>query len=150
MSRHTVAFRLKHSSGSEPEAAFLKAAQILTSIPAVRNFEWLRQVSQKNKFEFGFSMEFASQQDYEAYNIHPEHVRFVKRVGSQRWRHSWRSTTCPLCRNECAVTKGTDREPGFSNRCERTVKSQLRCLSPAAHVKRWASRMQIARYSLCP
>ena len=78
MIRHTVAFKLKHSSGSESEAAFLKAAQVLSSIPTVRNFEWLRQVSRKNKFEFGFSMEFASEQDYEAYNNHPEHVRFVE------------------------------------------------------------------------
>ena len=82
MIRHTVAFKLKHSSGSESEASFLKAAQVLTSIPTVRNFEWLRQVSQKNKFEFGFSMEFASQRDYEAYNIHPEHVLFVE----TRWK----------------------------------------------------------------
>ena len=81
MIRHTVAFRLKHSSGSESEASFLKAAQILTSIPAVRNFEWLRQVSEKNKFEFGFSMEFADQAAYDAYNADPSHVEFVQ----QRW-----------------------------------------------------------------
>ena len=82
MIRHTVAFKLKHSSGSEPEDSFLRAAQVLTSIPTVRNFEWLRQVSQKNKFEFGFSMEFASQRDYEVYNNHPEHVRVVE----TRWK----------------------------------------------------------------
>jgi stress responsive alpha/beta barrel protein len=82
MIRHTVAFKLKHPSNSEAEASFLKAARGLTSIPTVRNFEWLRQVSPKNKFDFGFSMEFASEQDYEAYNAHPEHVRFVE----TRWR----------------------------------------------------------------
>lgn len=82
MIRHTVVFTLKHPSGSEAESSFLGAARILTSIPTVRNFEWLRQVGQKNKFEFGFSMEFASQQDYDAYNIHPEHVRFVE----TRWK----------------------------------------------------------------
>ena len=82
MIRHTVAFKLKHPSGSEAEVAFLKAARILTAIPTVRNFEWLRQVSPKNTFEFGFSMEFASQQDYDAYNIHPDHVRFVE----TRWK----------------------------------------------------------------
>lgn len=79
MIRHTVAFKLKHPSGSEAETSFLKAARVLTTIPAVRNFEWLRQVSPKNhQFDFGFSMEFASQQDYDAYNIHPEHVCFVE------------------------------------------------------------------------
>ena len=82
MIRHTVVFRLKHPSASESEAAFLKAAQILASIPTVRRFECLRQVSPKNNFDFGFSMEFASEQDYEAYNIHPEHVGFVE----TRWK----------------------------------------------------------------
>lgn len=82
MIRHTVAFRLKHKSGSEAEASFLEAARVLTSIPTVRNFEWLRQVSSKNPFAFGFSMEFTSQQDYDQYNAHPEHVRFVE----SRWK----------------------------------------------------------------
>lgn len=82
MIRHTVAFKLKHAPGSESEASFLEAARVLVSIPTVRNFEWLRQVSQKNDFDFGFSMEFASQQDYETYNNHPEHVRFVE----ARWK----------------------------------------------------------------
>jgi len=82
MIRHTVAFKLKHAPGSEAEAAFLEAARVLTTIAAVRNFEWLRQVSPKNPFAFGFSMEFASQQDYESYNVHPEHVRFVE----TRWK----------------------------------------------------------------
>ena len=82
MIRHTVAFRLKHVAGSDFELDFLKAAQILTSIPTVRNFECLRQVGKKSHFDFGFSMEFASGQDYEAYNIHPAHVRFVE----TRWK----------------------------------------------------------------
>jgi Stress responsive A/B Barrel Domain len=82
MIRHTVTFKLKHPTGSVAEASFLKAAKALTTIPTVRNFEWLRQVSPKNEFKFGFSMEFFSQQDYEAYNVHPEHVRFVE----ERWK----------------------------------------------------------------
>ena len=88
MIRHTVAFKLKHSSGSESEDSFLKAAQVLTSIPTVRNFEWLRQVSQKNKFEFGFSMEFASQRDYEGTTITRSTSDSWKRAGSQRLRTS--------------------------------------------------------------
>jgi Stress responsive A/B Barrel Domain len=80
--RHTVSFKLRHAPGSESEGAFLRAAQVLISIPTVRRFECLRQVGQKNGFDFGFSMEFASQPDYEAYNVHPEHVRFVE----TRWK----------------------------------------------------------------
>jgi Stress responsive A/B Barrel Domain len=78
MIRHTVVFKLKHAHGSAQERSFLQAARELAGLPTVRNFECLRQVSPKNTFEFGLSMEFASQQDYDAYNIHPEHVRFVQ------------------------------------------------------------------------
>jgi Stress responsive A/B Barrel Domain len=82
MIRHTVAFKLKHPTGSASETAFLAAAQILSAIPTVRAFECLRQVGKKNGFDFGFSMEFASQRDYDAYNVHPDHVCFVQ----TRWQ----------------------------------------------------------------
>ena len=82
MIRHTVAFKLKHPAASAAESAFLEAAKVLASIPTVRAFECLRQVGTKNDFKFGFSMEFASQQDYEFYNSHPEHIRFVE----ARWK----------------------------------------------------------------
>lgn len=82
MIRHTVAFKLRHPPGSVPERDFLQAAEVLASIPSVRNFERLRQVGLKNPFTFGFSMEFATQQDYDSYSAHPEHVRFVE----SRWK----------------------------------------------------------------
>jgi Stress responsive A/B Barrel Domain len=81
MIRHTVVFKLKHARASAQEQSFLQAARELAAIPCVRNFECLRQVSPKNNFDFGLSMEFASQQDYDAYNIHPDHERFVQ----MRW-----------------------------------------------------------------
>lgn len=81
MIRHTVAFRLKHQAGSPEEIGFLDAALILKEIPSVRNFERLRQTSPKNDFTFGFSMEFDDQSGYDAYNVHPDHVAFVR----DRW-----------------------------------------------------------------
>ena len=81
MIRHTVAFTLAHPAGSEKEAAFLEAALVLADIPGVTSFERLRQSSPKNNFDFGFSMEFADQAAYTAYNEHPAHVAFV----SERW-----------------------------------------------------------------
>jgi hypothetical protein len=78
MIRHTVVFRLKHTSGSPAERAFLSAADVLATIPGVTKFEKLRQVSKKNGYSFGFSMEFADQAAYQGYNDHPEHTRFVK------------------------------------------------------------------------
>ena len=40
--------------------------------------EVLREVSPKNGYRFGISMEFADQAAYDAYNSHPDHVRFVE------------------------------------------------------------------------
>ena len=75
---HTALFKLKHARGSAAEAAFLKSADSLMAIPGVQNFQKLRQVSSKNDFTFCFSMEFASQKEYDFYNAHPDHVAFVQ------------------------------------------------------------------------
>ncbi|CAN5629898.1 Dabb family protein [soil metagenome] len=80
MIRHTVVFRLRHPAGSTEEQAFLNAARALASIPGVEQFEQLRQVSGKNDYDFGFSMEFADQAAYDAYNEHPTHVAFVSDI----------------------------------------------------------------------
>ena len=77
MIRHTVAFRLRHPSGSAEEAAFLSEALVLRDIPGVQNYERLRQVSDKNEHAFGFSMEFADREAYDGYNEHPVHTAFV-------------------------------------------------------------------------
>jgi hypothetical protein len=79
--RHTVSFALNHAPGSPEEADFLTAATSLGAIPGVEAFEVVREVSPKNAFAFGISMEFADQAAYTAYNEHPEHVRFVQ----ERW-----------------------------------------------------------------
>ena len=61
MIRHTVVFRLKHRPGSAEEASFLSAGKALADIPGVERFEQLKQVSPKNDYHFGYSMEFADQ-----------------------------------------------------------------------------------------
>ena len=81
MIRHTVAFRLHHSPGSTEERDFLAAARVLGEIPGVEAFEQLRQTSPKNDFTFGFSMEFADQAAYDAYDANPAHRAFV----TKRW-----------------------------------------------------------------
>jgi len=78
MIRHTVVFSLKHAAGSAEEAAFLRDAKILATIPGVQKFEQLRQISPKADYAFGFSMEFADQAAYSTYNDHPDHVAFVQ------------------------------------------------------------------------
>ena len=79
--RHTVAFTLVHPPGSDGERDFLEAAGRLAAIPGVEAFELLAEVSPKNDFRFGISMEFADRAAYEGYNAHPDHVRFVQ----ERW-----------------------------------------------------------------
>lgn len=78
MIRHTVTFKLKHEEGSDAEKSFIDSASKLAEIPNVNNFECLRQVGKKNNYDYGLSMEFASMDDYDAYNQHPDHVRFVQ------------------------------------------------------------------------
>ena len=81
MIRHTVVFRLRHERYSAAEKGFLDAAKALADIPGVRKFEQLKQVSPKNDYTFGFSMEFSDQAAYDGYNGHPDHVAFVR----DRW-----------------------------------------------------------------
>ena len=79
--RHTVVFTLAHPSGSDAERDFLAAAERLATIPGVEAFELLAEISPKNDYRFGISMEFADRAAYEGYNEHPDHVRFVQ----ERW-----------------------------------------------------------------
>ncbi|TIL26602.1 MAG: Dabb family protein [Mesorhizobium sp.] len=81
MIRHTVVFRLKHRENSAEEVKFLTDAKVLAAISGVEKFEQLRQVSPKNDYRFGFSMEFADEAAYSRYNDHPGHVAFVR----DRW-----------------------------------------------------------------
>jgi hypothetical protein len=80
--RHLVIFNLKHPLGSEEVETFLMDGKsILSSIPVTQNFEVFRQISSKNDYQYGFSMEFANQNDYDTYNFHPLHIQFVQ----DRW-----------------------------------------------------------------
>lgn len=78
---HSVVFTPKHAPGSPGEKDFLAAAISLKSIDSVRNFRAYRQVSKKNNFRFGLSMEFDTEEGYRAYNEDPRHVEFVQ----NRW-----------------------------------------------------------------
>jgi hypothetical protein len=80
--KHMVVFCL-HAGKDTPEAIrFLKtSAAELSEIPGVEQFEVLRQVSAKNDYDYGFSMVFADQAAYDAYNIHPVHTKYV----AERW-----------------------------------------------------------------
>ncbi len=78
---HSVVFTPKHAPGSHEEKNLLDAAISLKAIESVRNFKAYRQVSKKNSFRFGLSMEFETDAGYQAYNEDPRHVEFVQ----NRW-----------------------------------------------------------------
>lgn len=78
--RHTVVFKLKHPAGSAEEKTFMDAIKKLDDIPGVENFELLKQISKKNNYDYGLSMEFANQEAYDRYNNHPDHVAFVQNI----------------------------------------------------------------------
>jgi heme-degrading monooxygenase HmoA len=79
MVRHTVVFKLKYTKDSPEEKEFLAEIRKLSAIPGVKNFECLRQVSKKNNFDYGLSMEFDSREAYDDYSNHPSHNAFVKK-----------------------------------------------------------------------
>jgi len=80
MIRHTVFFKLKHPPGSAQEARFIDLARALAQIQGVIGLECVRQVGRKNAYTFGLLMGFADEAAYDAYNRHPDHVRFVDEV----------------------------------------------------------------------
>lgn len=80
--QHMVIFNLPYQEGSVEARTFLEdGTRILTAIPVVQNFQAFKQVSEKNDYQYGFSMVFANQEDYNTYNDHPDHVAFVQ----DRW-----------------------------------------------------------------
>ena len=80
--QHGVIFSLTYPADSAVASKFLEdGRRILTAIPVVREFQVFRQVSQKNEYDFGFTMVFGSKEDYTTYNEHPDHKDFVE----NRW-----------------------------------------------------------------
>jgi hypothetical protein len=80
--QHMVIFNLPYQEGSAEVSTFLEdGTRILSAIPVVQNFQAFYQVSEKNEYQYGFSMVFANQEDYNTYNEHPDHVAFVQ----ERW-----------------------------------------------------------------
>lgn len=80
--KHMVIFCLKSEKNSPETQKFLEDARsILTSIPVTENFKVMNQISLKNDYDFGFSMEFKNKEAYDTYNSHPSHLAFVQ----NRW-----------------------------------------------------------------
>lgn len=75
---HSVVFTMNVPKGSSEEKVFMDEVKKLASIPGVKNFECLPQISKTNDFDYGISMEFDTLIAYERYNEHPDHIRFIE------------------------------------------------------------------------
>ena len=58
MIHHSVYFKFKLGLSAIEIQDFFKAANLLSAIPGVQNFEVVKEISPKNDFEFGLSMVF--------------------------------------------------------------------------------------------
>lgn len=76
-----VIFNLKYEAGSKEAEAFLKDVHQLTLIPVVKQFRAFR-LRPNNPFDYGISMMFDNQADYNAYIAHPVHHE----VEQTHWR----------------------------------------------------------------
>jgi len=76
--RHAGIFNFKPTVSESQKHEFFVALKALEEINGVEKMEVSRQTSTKNKFKYGFSMEFNSNEIYQAYSIHPQHDAFVK------------------------------------------------------------------------
>ena len=76
--RHAGIFNFKATVSESQKHAFFVALKALEEINGVEKLDVSRQTSSKNKFKYGFSMEFASNEIYQAYSIHPQHDAFVQ------------------------------------------------------------------------
>ncbi len=75
--QHSVIFKMHENIDAQRIHQFFTAAEKLTTIQGVMNFKHWRQVSHKNPFKFGLSMEFLSDEDFRNYNDHPLHAEFI-------------------------------------------------------------------------
>lgn len=78
MIRHSVILKLNSELSLVDKKAFFEAVDGLKEIPGVHKFEVLKQVSTKNEFEYGISMEFENQKNYDDYAKHPLHTAFLQ------------------------------------------------------------------------
>lgn len=75
---HLVLIRLRADLGREREERFLEQArQTLGPIPGVRNLRVGRSIRDGDAHPFSLVMDFADEEALRAYQVHPEHQRFL-------------------------------------------------------------------------
>lgn len=76
--RHSGLFNFKSNVTEEEKSAFFRTLKDLETIFWVQKMEVSKQTNSKNKYQYGFSMEFDDEDNYRAYQLNPIHDAFVK------------------------------------------------------------------------
>lgn len=84
--RHVVLFAFKQeASAGQVDAVVAGFGRLRELIPVIRSYEWGTNVSPEglnDGFTHCFTLGFASNEDRDAYLVHPEHQRFVGTLGA--------------------------------------------------------------------
>lgn len=83
MISHVVLVRLKDSVSAPEAARFIEdARRVLGSVPGVENLRVGRGLGAKSEVDHPYAlvMEFRDEAALEAYQVHPEHQRFVREI----------------------------------------------------------------------
>ena len=84
--RHVVLFAFKDNAAPDAVNAVVTGfAQLPGEIPGIAAYEWGTNVSPEglnNGFTHCFTLTFGSNEDRDAYLVHPAHQRFVNTLGS--------------------------------------------------------------------
>ena len=81
MISHLVLIRLRGGLGRDGEERFLaQAREVLGPIPGVRNLRVGRNLRPEGTHPFALVMEFADEGALQAYQVHPEHQRFLATI----------------------------------------------------------------------
>lgn len=82
--RHMVVFNLKYDKDDPRNRGFMETAKkVFAGIPNAQNVMQCYEISPKNGYDYGFSFDFMTPDDYTAYNNHPDHCKFVE----ERWNN---------------------------------------------------------------
>ena len=78
--RHIVPVSLNYDEGDPRIKEFFDAAKrLLSSIPCVQEYHHYKQTHSDTPFQYGFVLEFKSEEDFQAFMSHPNEVEFTEK-----------------------------------------------------------------------
>jgi hypothetical protein len=77
---HSVFFKLTHEIGSVREKLFFDETRELLQATGITSYQIVRKIGLKNGFDYGLIVTFPGRETYDAYSLHPAHLRYVSSV----------------------------------------------------------------------